>query len=462
MTGNISILSNQKENKVVIDESSSITVYTTEPNSNIQINDGKLVINFPTVIEKSELSYEPKDKSKNSKGYYRKKGGIKETSDKEIISEVVNKEQLEQESHKEIADEASDKDESNESHNETRERILNSLDSSNISIHDRIKRAVDVDTSKKSKKEYTSKKPVLEESVETSNELDISRFNYRDVVRNGGGKTIDGVEFKFLGATGEPSTRNAKIVVQFIEDRTIKCYTYCSFKYTGITYKGRVKRNYKVGQKVLLAGFNTESTIIDIQDGKVFFKTNGVYFGIDEEVFYSGKIPESVFELAKKHNLFVDLHKCVLDDNGDFVRLGIKRDKSDDKEKSPNFLGGTTGVTKDGYAYKVVGTKTSGDKTISVRLQFVLDRSIREVSYEDYINGIKYSDAKGVSLKTGSSLELPMFKHRCSIIREEEEKVVLSNFDMGAFTISKSDLRMGTIPEDILDSARRANALRGD
>lgn len=169
MTGNISILSNQKENKVVIDESSSITVYTTEPNSNIQINDGKLVINFPTLIEKSELSYEQKDKSKNSKCYYRKKGGIKETSDKEIISEVVNKEQLEQESHKEIVDEASDKDESNESHNETRERILNSFDSSNISIHDRIKRAVEVDTSKKSKKEYTSKKPVLEESVETSN-----------------------------------------------------------------------------------------------------------------------------------------------------------------------------------------------------------------------------------------------------------------------------------------------------
>ena len=91
-----------------------------------------------------------------------------------------------------------------------------------------------------------------------------------------------------------------------------------------------------------------------------------------------------------------------------------------------------------------------------------MDRSIREVSYEDYIKGVKYSDAKGVSLKTGSSLELPMFKHRCSIIREEEEKVVLSNFDMGAFTISKSDLRMGTIPEDILDSARRANALRED
>lgn len=50
MVGTLQVLNNQEENKVVIDNDGNISVYTTELNSNIRINNGEVTIVFPEKI----------------------------------------------------------------------------------------------------------------------------------------------------------------------------------------------------------------------------------------------------------------------------------------------------------------------------------------------------------------------------------------------------------------------------
>lgn len=445
MTGNISILSNQSENKVVIDENDVITVYTTEPNANIQISNGKLSINFPIKVSNciDEDANKTRDNENQTKEHL--------TNDK-VDKECNNKDEVILSNDNKIS---SEDDENNI------EACKESIDSKSSNVSDnnnkRIRKAFVVNTSKNADEIYGKNKKDSNNSV---------KYNYKEILESGKGTSLDGEDFKVLGLTEEKRISDAKIIVEFIDDRSVKAYKYGAFIQSGVLYGGKVKKTFKVGQKIQLPWFKEESTIIRIRKNEVMLVTSGYCLGVSKDYLSANRLPAKTVALAKKNGLLSDLCQCRFNEKGRIERFKNGTQNSivqeDSKKENRSFIGGTTGVTKDGYAYKVIGTKTSGDKTISVRLQFVLDRSIREVSYEDYIKGVKYSDAKGVSLKTGSSLELPMFKHRCSIIREEEEKVVLSNFDMGAFTISKSDLRMGTIPEDILDSARRANALKED
>ena len=447
MTGNISILSNQKENKVVIDENDVITVYTTEPNANIQINNGKLAINFP--VKTSSCI----DRNINKT----------EDNEKQITEQVTNEKVAKECSTKDELAISNDNKVLSESDENKVETCEKSIDSKSNNVPDnkdkRIRKAFVVNTSKNADEIYGKNK-------KDSNNNNSVKYNYKEILESGRGTSLDGEDFKVLGLTEEKRISDAKIIVEFIDDRSVKAYKYGAFIQSGVLYGGKVKKTFKVGQKIQLPWFKEESTIIRIRKNEVMLETSGYCLGVSKDYLSANRLPAKTVALAKKNGLLSNLCQCRFNEKGRIERFKDGTQSSivqeDSKKGNRSFIGGTTGVTKDGYAYKVVGTKTSGDKTISVRLQFVLDRSIREVSYEDYIKGIKYSDAKGVSLKTGSSLELPMFKHRCSIIREEKEKVVLSNFDRGAFTISKSDLRMGTIPEDILDSARRANALRED
>lgn len=50
MYGKIKIFNNQVENKVVIDDSGNVTVYTTSSDSNIDINGGEVTILFPKTV----------------------------------------------------------------------------------------------------------------------------------------------------------------------------------------------------------------------------------------------------------------------------------------------------------------------------------------------------------------------------------------------------------------------------
>ena len=164
---------------------------------------------------------------------------------------------------------------------------------------------------------------------------------------------------------------------------------------------------------------------------------------IQRGIMYGALIPHYKYEEGAKYKYSERLKKYLQlckDSKESEVKLHINED---------NFYGGETGVTKDGFSYKVISTTTSGNVTKDLTVRFNLDKSTMKLSLEEYKAGFNYKD-RLKNIKVGDYITIPYFKDKCRITKITEKSIYFFSKETNeVHRVGVSQLETGVIPDKL-------------